>query len=112
MTPSRVRNASSPSHPHPLRGAFVPLVLFLACLLAAKPPGGGVPTGGVNPGGDGATSPVVDVDCPAYDASTLPAPLGASVAPAAGTIPGSFSVSAGGQATYRFPLVVPPGRLG
>ena len=100
----------SPSRAHPLRGAFVPLVLFLACLLAGKQPGAGQPSGVVPGGGDGLVP--VAVDCPAFDDLTLPVPLGTSIAPSAGTLPGSFSVSAGGQANYSFPLVVPPGRLG
>src|SRR5271170_6278818 len=110
MSQSRAGNVnrpSSPLHRHPLRGAFVPLVLFLACLLAGKQPTPGLPSN-VVPGALGHGVVPVDVDCPAYDASTLPAALGASVTPAAGSIPGSFSVSAGGQANYRFPLVVPP----
>jgi hypothetical protein len=49
---------------------------------------------------------------PAYDASKLPPALAAGYTAEAGTIAGSFSVSPGGQANYRFPLVVPPGRLG
>jgi hypothetical protein len=57
---------------------------------------------------------VNDVVCPAYDAATVlaPPPADLSATPSAGAVPGAFSVSAAGQATYRVPLVVPPGRLG
>src|SRR5262249_45913291 len=40
------------------------------------------------------------------------APLDFADTPSAGAISGSFAVSSAGQATYRFPVVVPPGRLG
>jgi Salmonella virulence plasmid 65kDa B protein len=92
----------SPLHSHPLRGALVPLLLFVVCLLGGNAP---VVNGPPLP-------PPLGLDCPAYDASILPAPIGAAPTPAAGTLPGTFSVSAGGQANYHFPLVVPPGRLG
>jgi Salmonella virulence plasmid 65kDa B protein len=88
---------SLPSSAHPLRGAVVPLLLFVACLLA--PVSGGQP-------------PPALLACPAYGSAALPAPLDVSPTPSAGSLPGSFSVSASGQANYRMPLVVPPGRLG
>ncbi len=85
----------------PLRGASVPLLLFLLCLLISNPASSG-PKGGH---GDDST-------CPAYDPLTFAVPLATAATPSAGTLAGSFSVSPGGQASYRFPLLVPPGRLG
>ncbi len=93
-----------PSQRRPSRRALIPLLLFVVCLLGNKnPPPDSVP---------GPSSQHVDVTCPAYDASTLPDPLAESSTVAAGTIPGAFSVSSGGQATYTLSLAVPPGRLG
>ena len=108
-----------------LRRAACCLLVALLCLFGCQhgPLSGAEPLGvaamrssGTHPGPSGVEghpSPVLDnVTCPAYDASTLPAPLPASPTVAAGTIPGTFAVAPGGQATYTLPLAVPPGRLG
>src|SRR5580693_6511047 len=91
-----------PPPPRTSRRALIPLLFVVVCLLGSHnaPPGVTPPT------------QHVDVTCPAYDASTLPDRLPPSSTVSAGTIPGSFAVSPGGQATYTLPLTVPPGRLG
>jgi hypothetical protein len=67
------------------------------------------PVVGSSSGGPPQLAPVT---CPAYDASTIlrPLPLASSTSEA-GSITGSFSVTASGQATYTMPLTVPPGVL-
>ncbi len=105
----------SPSRSHPLRGAFVPLILFLhrnACSPPSRPapatcqrrvvPGAAV-TG---------SSPPTSIALRSAPSPCRGAARRVDRALGESTIPGSFSVSAGGQANYRFPLVVPPGRLG
>jgi hypothetical protein len=100
---------SSRSLPLPHRSFLLLLLLFIVCCSAPGSSGGGSPSRAIPSkpppsGGEAA--------CPAYDAAQLPPAPTPVYVPSAGTIPGSFSVSASGQANYTFPLVVPPGRLG
>ena len=101
MATSQRKHRAMPSHPrsHPM--AIAPLLLFLAAMLGANDPSS-LPS--TSSGVDGR-----DLTCPAYDASKVPASLAPAPAPAAGALAGSFAVSQGGQATYTFPLIVPPG---
>src|SRR5689334_17907970 len=64
--------------------------------------------------GDKGTPVSPDVICPVYDRALLPSSSQshASTTVSAGKIDGSFSVSAAGEARYRIPLIVPPGRVG
>jgi hypothetical protein len=89
------------------RALVVLLCAVVACLVPGSSFGGHPPSpiGGVPPSSN-------DPDCPAFDASVLPPAPPAGTTPQAGTIAGTFSVSAAGEATYSFPITVPPGRLG
>jgi RHS repeat-associated protein len=91
---------------------LVPLVFFVLCLLGANAPPGSTPPpkGGFEPVDPSA----VTLTCPADDpaSSPLPSPLPTSDTATAGTLSGSFAVSAFGNATYSVPLVVPPGPAG
>lgn len=55
-----------------------------------------------------------DVICPVFDRALLPSASEghADTTVNAGKVDGAFSVSAWGEARYRIPLVVPPGRVG
>ncbi|HSN98095.1 MAG TPA: FG-GAP-like repeat-containing protein, partial [Candidatus Nanopelagicales bacterium] len=58
--------------------------------------------------------PPMEPVCPSPDdgPDPRPAPLSPSPSVAAGTLPGSFAVTSGGEATYSMPLPVLPGRAG
>ncbi len=93
---------------------FVPWLLLMAsALIATGSRGDELPgsNGGTQPGGDEGGLPL-PLSCPAYDETALPTDLPVSDAPSATALPGAFSVSATGEATYTIPLVVPPGRAG
>ncbi len=94
--------------PRSARHAVFLLLAFVLCCSAPGSPGFG-PTGGIS---NHPPPPLGDVPCPAYAAATLPSALTVVDPPQAGTMAGSFSVSAQGQARYTLPLVAPPGRLG
>jgi RHS repeat-associated protein len=91
---------------------LIPLLLFVVCLLGSNAPPGSTPPpkGGFEPVDPSA----VTLACPAYDpaSSPLPPALSPSETATAGTLSGSFAVSAFGNATYSIPLVVPPGPAG
>jgi len=89
---------------HALR-AMAPLVLFLVCVLA--------------PGGcrSGSSTPLAPPPGPGTcrlrtPSPTLAPPAGAMKTASAGTLPGSFSVTSTGEASYVIPLVTVPGRAG
>ncbi|HSN96714.1 MAG TPA: SpvB/TcaC N-terminal domain-containing protein, partial [Candidatus Nanopelagicales bacterium] len=58
--------------------------------------------------------PPTEPVCPSPDdgPDPRPAPLPPSSSVPAGTLPGSFAVTTGGEATYSIPLPVLPGRAG
>ncbi|AUX49121.1 uncharacterized protein SOCE26_106660 [Sorangium cellulosum] len=93
--------------PRRLLGAFIPLWMFLACVLASggcqcvfgEPPAG-PPHGLVACRTQSAHSP----------ATSRPAPAVETVA--AGTIPGTFSITSTGEAVYTMDLTSPPSRAG
>lgn len=90
------------------RAAWAAAVLvFFACVLAVT---AHADTG---TGGPPSPGPIIPI-CPQPDAgpSPLPPDLPAGPTVAAGTVPGSFSVSSTGEAIYSMPLVAPPGRAG
>jgi hypothetical protein len=103
----RKRNASAASLQTVARRAsraLMPLVLFLLCVLAQ----GGCSCEPKSPQG---TQPGAHA-CQMRKPASFSAPTGPSTTAPAGTIPGSFSVTSTGEATYVLPLASVPGRAG
>ena len=107
------------SSPRPSTQSFFPALLSLTSLLlqpscGEQPPGlaaqsllfSPVPTN-PQPAAPDVTCPSAGIPSP-FPAQDLPAPYTAK----AGTIPGAFSVTPTGEATYSLPLATPPGRAG
>lgn len=111
----------------PLPRALTPLALLLACVILepacgrdAGQPFLGPPLSAqsLHPGqGPSSSHPgPADVTCPEYSSTASPFPADDLASPfqtaVAGTIPGAFSVTGTGEASYTMPLVSPPGRAG
>ncbi|HSN97431.1 MAG TPA: SpvB/TcaC N-terminal domain-containing protein, partial [Candidatus Nanopelagicales bacterium] len=105
------------SHQHGVPARLRPVLLLLLCVLvvvscrdAPSLPMVGRTRGASQIGQPPPMEPV----CPSPDdgPDPRPAPLPPSLSVAAGTLPGSFAVTTGGEATYSIPLPILPGRAG